>query len=105
MARAVARYFPEGTRLTRPDGGYLLWVQLPGGTSALGVYREAMNAKILVVPGEICSSTGRFRDCLRLSCAHPWSEGLDRAMRTLGRICHDIREVDSSKRGVVSYGS
>src|SRR5262249_23102783 len=29
MSRAIAKYFPPGTRITRPAGGYLLWVELP----------------------------------------------------------------------------
>jgi DNA-binding transcriptional MocR family regulator len=45
MARAVARYFPEGTRLTRPDGGYLLWVQLPNGISGQAVYARRLPRK------------------------------------------------------------
>jgi DNA-binding transcriptional MocR family regulator len=105
MARAVARYFPEGTRLTRPDGGYLLWVQLPNGISGQAVYREALASKIVVVPGEVCSSTSRFRDCLRLSGAHPWSDRLNQAMQTLGRICHELdepRRVDTPRTRVVS---
>jgi DNA-binding transcriptional MocR family regulator len=92
MSRAIARHFPEGTRLTRPDGGYLLWVQLPNGISGQAVYRSALESKILVVPGEVCSTTGRFRDCLRLSCALPWSEKLSQGMATLGRICHELAE-------------
>ncbi len=35
MFQAVRRYFPEESRLTRPSGGYLLWVQLPESFDAL----------------------------------------------------------------------
>ena len=27
---AVARYFPSGTRIARPAGGLVLWIELPG---------------------------------------------------------------------------
>ncbi len=31
FAQAVGHYFPPGTRATRPEGGYFLWVELPEG--------------------------------------------------------------------------
>ena len=31
MLAAVARYFPEQTWVSRPSGGYFLWLELPGG--------------------------------------------------------------------------
>src|SRR5690606_23889856 len=30
MTAAIARYFPAGTKVTRPEGGFVLWVELPG---------------------------------------------------------------------------
>ena len=30
----VAKYFPAGTRMTRPGGGYMLWIELPGRVDA-----------------------------------------------------------------------
>ena len=29
ISAAVGRYFPAGTKVTRPQGGYVLWVELP----------------------------------------------------------------------------
>ena len=31
MAQAVAHFFPAGTRVTRPQGGFVLWVELDPG--------------------------------------------------------------------------
>jgi DNA-binding transcriptional MocR family regulator len=86
MMAALARYFPEGTRATRPQGGYFLWVQLPPGADALNVYRAALARRISVAPGPIFSPRGEFRDCLRLNYGHPWDDGLEDAMRVLGEI-------------------
>ncbi|MFX8657074.1 hypothetical protein ABTM30_19510, partial [Acinetobacter baumannii] len=33
MAAAIERYFPEGTQFVTPQGGALLWVELPQGAS------------------------------------------------------------------------
>lgn len=86
-SRAVSKYFPEGTRLSRPAGGYVLWVELPKRTDALGVYRAAMAHSISISPGPIFSASGKFTNCLRLNCGHRWTEEIDRALLKLGRIC------------------
>ncbi|MBN9931555.1 hypothetical protein HZD82_26375, partial [Pantoea agglomerans] len=31
----IARYFPEGTRATLPRGGFVFWIELPGGVNTL----------------------------------------------------------------------
>jgi hypothetical protein len=76
--------------MTRPDGGFLLWVQLPNALNGQDVYRAALAARVAVVPGEVCSSTGRFRNCPRLSCALPWSDRVKHAVQGVGRICHEL---------------
>ena len=84
---AVAKYFPEGTRMTRPRGGYMLWIELPTQVDGFCVYREALQKNVSIMPGTIFSTSGRFRNHIRLSCNQPWSEKLDQAVQTLGQIC------------------
>ncbi len=90
VSQAVAKYFPEGTRITRPAAGYLLWVELPKKIDSLKLFRMAVDANIGMVPGPIFSTTGRFGNCLRLSCGYRWSDTIDRALVTLGRACDEI---------------
>jgi DNA-binding transcriptional MocR family regulator len=87
VRQAVARYFPEGTRVSRPAGGHMLWVELPRRTDAVRVFHEALAHHISVLPGPIFSPSRRFRNCLRLNCGHVWTEDYERALLTLGRIC------------------
>ncbi len=67
-------------------GGYLLWVELPRRVDAIGLYRRAMAERISILPGPVFSATGTFRRHIRLSCGYPWSEEMERAFRTLGRL-------------------
>ena len=90
VSQAVAKYFPEGTRITRPDAGYLLWVELPKKIDSLRLFRMALDANISIAPGPIFSTTGRFGNCVRLSCGYRWSDTIDRALVTLGRACDEI---------------
>ena len=89
-SRAIARYFPPGTRVTRPAGGFLLWVQLPRWVDAITLYQKALQQKIAVVPGPMFSATGKFGNCIRLSCGLPWSQRLDDSLATLGSIAERL---------------
>lgn len=86
MLQAIHDHFPKGTRVTRPDGGYFLWLSLPRGCDALTIYAEAMQAGISVSPGPMFSAVRGFGNCLRLNYGHSWSPRMDKGLRTLAKI-------------------
>lgn len=86
MMQAVAAHFPAGTRVTRPAGGFVLWVELPKAVDAMELHASALEKKINIAPGTIFSASGAYSNFIRLSCGDPWSERIDRAVATLGRL-------------------
>ena len=86
VTAAVREHFPEGTRVTRPAGGSVLWVQMPEGVDSLELHDRALERKISIAPGPIFSAKQKFRNFVRLNCGHPWSDTLERAVQTLGRL-------------------
>ncbi len=86
MSLSVARHFPEGTRITAPDGGLTLWVELQPKVDGLDVFKAALGAGIAVLPGSMCSGSSRYRHFIRLSCGLPWSNAVERGIETLGAI-------------------
>ncbi|MBM3738834.1 MAG: PLP-dependent aminotransferase family protein [Acidobacteria bacterium] len=90
---AIARYFPAGTRMTRPAGGFVLWVQLPGRASALALYEAARAQGISVLPGDAFSPGNQYPDYIRMNCGYNWSDTYDAAVRTLGRLCAGLPRV------------
>jgi DNA-binding transcriptional MocR family regulator len=86
MAQAVVRYFPVGSKATRPLGGYFLWIELPEDVDALAIHHSALSLGISVAPGPMFSAERRFQNCIRLNYGHPWDERTEAAMATLGRI-------------------
>lgn len=86
MLDAVVRHFPKGTRATRPDGGYFLWVELAGGVDALELHRRALSLGISVAPGPMFSAQRAFRHFIRLNYGHPWTARSEEAVATLGRL-------------------
>ena len=85
FAEAVGHYFPAGTRATRPEGGYFLWVELPEGCDALRLHRQALAQHISVAPGPIFSASHAFSHCLRLNYGHAWNARTEQALATLGQ--------------------
>ncbi|MFH2040098.1 MAG: PLP-dependent aminotransferase family protein [Chloroflexota bacterium] len=83
MSQAVMRYFPAETRVTRPSGGFILWVQLPEGIDSLELYKEALKGGITITPGYIFSPTNQFYNFIRLNAAN-WSYTIERALDHLG---------------------
>jgi DNA-binding transcriptional MocR family regulator len=81
----VLRSFPEGTRVTRPEGGFVLWVQLPARYDGVEVAARAAEAGITILPGAVFSATHQYRNCIRIACGHP-AETLVPAVRRLGSL-------------------
>ncbi len=91
VSDAVTRHFPPETRLTRPTGGYVLWVELPREVDALALYAAAEAHRVRFAPGPIFSPRGAFRSCLRLNCGFPFTERTDEALRILGRLAAEAQ--------------
>jgi len=83
---AIARHFPEGTRMTRPQGGYFLWVELPPQVDALALHRQALAQGISLAPGPMFSASRAFRHCIRLNYGHPLGARAEQAITTLGTL-------------------
>jgi DNA-binding transcriptional MocR family regulator len=90
MMMAIARYFPDGTRVSAPKGGICLWVELDKRVSSLELFERARVENIAIVPGDLCSVTGRYSHCIRLNYGYPWSERIETGVRRLGVLAHEL---------------
>ena len=89
-SEAVMRHFPRGTRMSRPSGGYVLWVEMPEGIDSIELQQQAAKHGIGLSPGAIYSATLRYRNCLRLNCGVKWSRESETAIETLGEIAKKL---------------
>ena len=87
--QAIETAFPAGTRLSRPRGGYFVWVALPQGLDAMRLHQAALQVGIGIAPGQIFSPDHRFTDCIRINCGHPAAEVLP-AVQRLGALVHAL---------------
>jgi len=86
MADAIARHFPDGCRASRPQGGFMLWIELPRQVDSRKVFEQARHEHIGCAPGATFSCSGRFNHFLRVHCGEPFTPRLDAHIRRLGQI-------------------
>jgi DNA-binding transcriptional MocR family regulator len=88
MAACVEQHFPSDTGISRPRGGSVLWLEMAGGINSEELFDAAMERDISIVPGDIFSAGSRYRNFIRLSFGHPWSNEIEAGIATLGRLVH-----------------
>jgi DNA-binding transcriptional MocR family regulator len=86
MAAAIDRSFPPGTRVSRPAGGFVLWVELPRPIKSRALLDLALEQGVCFAPGDVFSANNRYGNCMRLSCGHEWDRHMEKSVHTLGRL-------------------
>lgn len=87
----VCRYFPDNTCLSKPQGGFVAWLELPNKVDATQLYLEAKSRGVIVAPGTIFSSNpDKYRHSIRLSYADEWSREREQAIKMLGELAHEL---------------
>jgi DNA-binding transcriptional MocR family regulator len=84
--QAIIEYFPEGTKLTRPHGGLVLWIELPRKVNAYKLRTEAIKHHISIVPGKILSVCCNYNNFIRISFGKPFNEDMDYGLMMLGKM-------------------
>jgi DNA-binding transcriptional MocR family regulator len=84
--QAIIKYFPEDSKISRPHGGFVLWVQLNKKVDGFKLRAEAMKHNISIVPGKIFSAGCDYSNCIRISFGKPWDDNADYGLMMLGKM-------------------
>jgi len=84
--RVIGEHFPAGTKISRPQGGLSLWVELPKQTDTIVLYNSAISKKIIFSPGSMFTLQKQFNNCMRLSYGLEWNEKTESGLKVLGRL-------------------
>jgi DNA-binding transcriptional MocR family regulator len=90
IRRAVDRSFPAETRVSRPAGGFVLWLEIPKRFNSRRLFDAAIARGICFAPGDIFSPSKSHANCLRLSCGHPWNARIEESITTLGGLAAEM---------------
>lgn len=69
FVRQIEQYFPEETRVSFPQGGFMLWVEMPASIDSIALGQRMNEHRIKIAPGGIFSASGKYRNCMRLNYA------------------------------------
>ena len=84
--QAIAEYFPDDAKVSRPQGGYVLWIELNKKIDAFELYKQALVYKISISPGQIFSTDSRFTNFIRISFGIPYNDEIEQSLKTLGQL-------------------
>ena len=87
MLAALARWFPPGTRWTRPAGGLFVWLELPEEVCGTRLLERAINeVNVAFVPGSAFHADRSGANTCRLSFSMVGPETIDEGIRRLSTL-------------------
>ena len=86
----ISEHFPADTRITRPHGGFVLWIEMNKKVNAYKLHKRALKHNIGIAPGQIFSSQGKFENCFRISYGEPMSPRIEDGIMKLGKLIEDM---------------
>ncbi|MCF0074259.1 PLP-dependent aminotransferase family protein [Dyadobacter sp. CY261] len=91
---AIAKYFPFETRVSDPQGGYSLWLELPEKIQVHDLQRLALKKGIGFCPGQIFSVSKAYHHYIRINCGSLFNNIIDGGLKELGVLVHQLALVE-----------
>tara|TARA_R110001583_G_scaffold176272_2_gene331016 strand:- start:1008 stop:2429 length:1422 start_codon:yes stop_codon:yes gene_type:complete len=84
LIKCIKQYFPEDTRISFPQGGYVLWVELNKRYDTVKLAAQCKQDKVSIAPGVMFSATGKYRHCMRLNFSEKTEVEREQGIQKLG---------------------
>ncbi len=90
MQHAIEQYFPAETKITRPRGGYFLWLELAQNINT-GELLQTLIAKhnISIAPGTLFACDDKYKNSMRINSSYLLTEKMHQALQTLAKCIAD----------------
>lgn len=85
-SRLLADKLPEGTKISRPGGGCVLWVEMHKKIDSVELFNKAIAQGVSIAPGSMFSNSAQFSHFFRLNCGVEPSEQANQAIDILANI-------------------
>ena len=86
MLDSIKKYFPKNVSHTTPHGGMFLWVTLPDGVSSVKMFYEALERKVVYVPGDPFYVGLPDVNAMRLNYTNADSDTIEEGIKRLGKL-------------------
>ena len=84
--RTIEDNFPENTKISQPQGGSFLWLELDKSIDTAVLYDTAIQQKIGFAPGRIFTQHDQYHNCMRLNFGLEWKEKVEFDLKRLGQL-------------------
>ncbi|MBF4485453.1 MULTISPECIES: PLP-dependent aminotransferase family protein [unclassified Flavobacterium] len=84
--RTIEDHFPENTKISQPQGGSFLWLELDKSIDTAVLYDTAIQQKIGFAPGRIFTQHDQYNNCMRLNFGLEWKEKVELDLKRLGQL-------------------
>jgi DNA-binding transcriptional MocR family regulator len=100
--KIIAETFPQGTRVSNPPGGMLLWIELPEALDSHKLLERALPERISFIPGTLFSTKRRYSHCLRLGLGGRWGSQQHAALARLGALaCELASDLEQARPSII----
>ena len=82
----ATEYLPKNIRITHPEGGYVIWIELAKNIDSMMLYEKARKENISIAPGPLFSASGQYKNFIRINYGKADKKQLEKAMIILGRL-------------------
>lgn len=89
--QGVMQHFPADVKVSHPEGGFVLWVELSKNINSYKLYQEAMKHQISIAPGQIFSSRDCYANCIRIGFGRTYDADTDYGLQVLGGLIRKMR--------------
>jgi 2-aminoadipate transaminase len=101
MIESMEKYFPEGVKFTRPEGGMFLWVTMPEHISSRDLLEIVLPQKLAFVPGDTMYVDGTGFNTLRLNYTNSPEDKIEKGIKILG---DGMKKLMSKPKEAVPFG-
>jgi DNA-binding transcriptional MocR family regulator len=86
----IEKSFPEGTPMSDPQGGFVLWLELPKTIEVLKLYNKALECGVAFSIGQLYSPSKAYSNFIRLSFSKAWNLETENAIKKLGQLVKEM---------------
>ena len=82
----IEKHFPENTKISKPQGGFVLWLELDPKIDTAVLFDIAIEQKIGFAPGRMFTQHDQYNNCMRLNFGIKWEEKVEKSLIKLGTL-------------------
>ena len=92
MIDGIKKYFPKDVKYTNPEGGMFLWVEVPGVTDTVELFKQCLEHNVAFVPGDPFFAGKPQPGTFRLNYSNMQEDQIEVGLKRLGEALSQALE-------------